>query len=158
MRYGWEKLSFVLREPEVPHLIREYWEELWPAKAAAPLDPDFGRMLQQEEQGVLRLWATRDEEKKLVGFVMFHVMPHLASRKTLFALDAGHYLSPSSRDLSEWVGVSMWRQALEALKALGVVVVMAHDNYARPLGPFFKRIGFEPRSTIYWKILGTPVK
>lgn len=104
-----------------------------------------------EGAGIFRVWTAR-RRGRVIGFILFHIHPHLNYRHTLFAFDGGHYLDTTYRD-NGWLGIKMWRSAIAALRDLGVRVVMAHDNSQRPLGPFFRRLGFEPRSTIYWKVL-----
>ena len=149
---GWAKVADLLAEPNMRGLILDYFEELSPMKAVAPLDPDFERMIACEAQGIFRVWAAR-QGGQVVGLVMLWIMPHLNYRSTLFAFDAGHYLVPDLRDGHRWSGVRMWRGLIDALRELGVKVLLAHDNAQRPLGPFFKRLGFEPRSTNYWLAL-----
>lgn len=149
--FGWEQVANLLAEPNIKALILSYWEELSPMKQVVPLDPDFDRMVQLEGHGMFRAWAARDGGL-LIGFILWHTVPHLNYRTTLFAIDGGHYLDPLSRG-ADWTGVKMWRKCLEALSEMGVKVVMAHDNMLRPLGPFFARLGFEPRSQIFWKAI-----
>lgn len=151
-RFGWGKLRDLLGEANLPDLIREYWEELSPVKQAAPLDPDWPGMLALEDAGQLKIWTAR-AERTLVGFIGFQVFPHMHHRSTLFAFDVGHFLSPEFRDNGR-LGFRMWRTAETALKAEGVKVIMAHDNADRPLLPFFLALGYEPRSTLFMKVIG----
>lgn len=150
--FGWENCATIFAEPNIVDLIREYWEELSPFKGHIPLAPDFKRMLELERVGYFRVWVARTEAGLLIGFIGWTITPHLAYRTTLFAHDAGHYLTPAYRDKG-WIGVKMWATSLAALKKLGVKVVDAHDNALRPLTPLFKRLGFEVMSTRFWKIL-----
>lgn len=151
IRCGWEGVSDLLREPGTRELLIEYWTELSPVKDVARLDPDFEQMTALEEAGRFRVWACR-VDGALAGFVSFHVVTHQNYRGTLFAIDGGHYLNPAFRGNGR-VGYRMWRSATAALKELGVRIVLAHDNAARPLIPFFLGLGFEPRSVVYWKVL-----
>lgn len=152
LKFGWEPCATIFAEPNLGDLIREYWEELSPFKDRMPLAPDFQRMITMEKAGVFRVWVARSENGLLIGFIGFNVTPHLSYRTTLFAYDAGHYLTPAYRDKG-WTGVKMWRTALVGLKKLGVKVVISHDNSLRPLTVFFKRLGFVPMSTTYWKMI-----
>lgn len=150
-RFGEEKLAALLKEPNIGDLIAAYWEELSPMKGVAPLNPDWASMIEREKRGEFFVWAAR-ADKTLIGFIAFHVVNHLNYRDTLFAIDAGHFLDASTRGNGQ-IGFRMWRTAEAALRKKNVRVIMAHDNAARPLLPFFLALGFEPRSTIFWKAL-----
>ena len=151
--FGWESITTILREPNIREMIHDYWEELSPIKQIAPLDPDFETMMRNEAAGSFKVWAARSGDGLLIGVILLHIMPHLNYKSTLFAFDAGHYLSPLYRDSKEWIGVKMWRAMFDPLQELGVKVLIAHDNALRPLTPFFLRLGFEPRSTWFWRAL-----
>ncbi len=146
--FGWEKLEVLLAEPNVRDLITGYWEELWPYKEI-PVDVDWARLLMFEAQGVFRVWAVR-VNKTLAGFVAFYVQPYVLAKSTLYAIDGSHFLAPDFRDKGR-IGYRMWKTAIDALDAEGVKFIMAHDNALRPLLPFFLSLGFEPRSTMFWR-------
>jgi hypothetical protein len=87
-----------------------------------------------------------------IGFAAFHLLCHLNYPTTLFAIDAGHFLSPAFRDKGR-IGFRMWRTVEPALKERGAKIIMAHDNMVHPLLPFFLALGYEPQSTLFWKVL-----
>ena len=149
--FTWEPVAELLKEANLRDLIAEYWEELSPHKERLQLAVDYEKMMAWEQVGIYRVWTAR-AEGVLAGFIGFQIVPHLNYRHTLFAFDMGHYLSPAYRGKG-WAGIKMWATACEALKTLGVKVVIAHDNSVRPLDSFFGRLGFEPRSTLFWKAL-----
>lgn len=144
--FGWERLEFLLKEPNIRDLIEAYWEELSPIKHI-PLDMDWPRLLDLEAQGIYRVWSAR-VGGTLAGFVSFYVQPHVYYRTVLFAVDGGHFLAPAFRDKG-MVGWRMWRTLKSALKEEGVRVAMLHDNAKRPLMPFFLALGAEPLSTMW---------
>ncbi len=150
--YRWEKLATVLAEPNAADLIRSYVEELSPIKHIAPVDPDWDLMQQREGEGVYKLWCAR-VEGTLAGYISFNLMGHPSYRGVLFAFDAGHYLSPAFRDNNGRIGYRMWRTVEPRLKGLGVKVIWAHDNAQRPLLPFMLALGYEPRGTMFTKVL-----
>ena len=150
-RFGWEKLETLLAEPNSAGMIADWWEEMHPDKAAAPLDPAWDDMLAMEKVGRFKCWTVR-EDKTLAGFVCFHVFPHLHHRSTLFAIDGGYYLSPEFRDYSR-LGYRMFKTVRTALKAEGVRIIVWHDNLKRPLMPFFLALGATPRSIMYWDVI-----
>lgn len=147
--FGWEPVAVLLAEPNIRELILEQWEEL-AANKTVPLDPDFERMRALERLGLYRAWAAR-RDGLLIGLIEFTVTPPLHHRGTTYAFDGGHFLHPEARSPFLWL--RMWRAALDALRGLGVRVVMAHDNPRRPLDRAFARLGFTPGGRLYWREL-----
>lgn len=150
--FGWEPLADLLNEPNIRDLVTSYWAELSPIKAVAPLDPDWSGMLDAERKCRFKVWTAR-VDGSLAGFIAWHIVPHLMHNSTLFAIDAGHYLGPAYRDTPGRVGLLMWRKTEAALKELGVKVILTHDNAVRPLLPFFLGLGYQPRSTMWWRVI-----
>ena len=151
MEFGWEPVEALLKDASLRDLIAEYWEELSPLKGIVPLDVDYEKMAALEKMGLHRVWVARDDGA-LAGLIGFYIQPHINYRSTLFAFDNGHYLSPPYRD-KDWAGIKMWRAACDALRGMGVKIVVGHDNVVHPLDPFFKRLDFQPRSTLFWRVL-----
>ena len=147
----WEGLAAVLAEPNAADMIRDYVEELSPLRDVVPVNPDWPRLAALEAEGIYKLWACR-VDGTLAGFVSFFVMPHHNYAGTLLACDAAHFLAPAFRDRGR-IGYRMWRSAEAALRELGVRCIMAHDSAMRPLMPFFLALDFEPRGTLFWKVL-----
>jgi hypothetical protein len=148
--FGWASVTDLLDEPNLRELAREQHEEFGGLPDTIPLDVDVEKMLALEKLGVFKVWTARQDDL-LIGFIEFHVSPTLHHRTTLFAIDGGHYLLPEFRDI--FVHIKMWRSALTALQGMGVAAVLAHDNPRRPLGAFFRRLGFDPGGSLYFKVL-----
>ena len=151
MECQWESVAELLKEAGLRDLLVAYWEELGPYKGVAPLAPDFDTMMKWEQEGQYRVWVAR-VDGALAGMIGFQTVPHLHYCTTSFAIDMGHYLSPAYRGKG-LLGIKMWASACAALKELGVKIVIAHDNAVHPLDSFFERLGFEARSTLFWKSL-----
>lgn len=151
VRFGWEPLEELLKEPNLADLVRQYADEYSPIRHIAEVDIDWPELVRRDREGAFAVWAAR-VGPTLAGFVSFYLWPHLFYRTTLFAVDAGHFLAPTFRDNSR-IGFRMWRTAERALEERGVRVIVAHDNAERPLMPFFLALGFEPRSTMFWKVI-----
>lgn len=145
--FGWQPLETILQEPNIRELLVNYWTELSPVKHL-PLDPNWDLMLEWDRQLIYRVWVCR-VDGTMAGFVSFFVQPHFLHRTTLFAVDAGHYLSPAYRDTNARLGWRMWKSARAALIEAGAKVMYAHDNARRPLMPFFLALGLEPLSTMW---------
>ena len=151
-RYGWEPLAAVLAEPNAPDLIRAYAEELTPVANAMPVDPDWDRLCTLEAAGIYHLWSAR-VDRTLAGFISFFVQTHHNYKSTLLAIDAGHFVSPAFRDTPGRIGYRMWKTAEAALREKGVKVIVAHDNSIHPLMPLMLALGYEPRGTLFYKVL-----
>ena len=146
LTFGFERLSILLKEPNIRDLLTSYWQELTPLTGHR-LDIDWARLLKHEEQGIYRIWTAR-VNGTLAGFAAFYVQTHVYHKTLLFAVDGGHYLSPAFRNNGR-LGYRMWKTVISALKEDGVKVIMAHDNARRPLMPFFLSLGLEPLSTMW---------
>jgi len=146
LTFGWERLSILLKEPNIRDLLVSYWSELSPLKGHR-LDIDWARLLRHEAEGIYRIWTVR-VNGTLAGFAAFYVQTHMYHKGVLAAVDGGHYLAPAFRGKG-MVGWRMWRSAKAALIEEGVQFIMAHDNAKRPLMPFFLALGFEPLSTMW---------
>lgn len=148
LSFGWERLSILLKEPNIRDLLTSYWQELSPFPNLR-LDIDWPHFFQQEQIGVYRVWAAR-VNGTLAGFMSFYVKTHPHFKTTLVAIDGGYYLAPGFRDTTSMVGIRMWRSATAALKKEGVQMGFLHDNALRPLSPFLLAIGARPFSSMWF--------
>ena len=123
--FGWEPVARLLEEPNLDEMLRAHWEELSAHKEEMPLDVDYQRLVDYDDQGIYRVWTARDGDT-LVGYIAFYVYVPPHHRRTLIAVDDGYYLDPAHR--RGWVGVRMWRAALDALAQLGVIGVIGHHK------------------------------
>jgi GNAT superfamily N-acetyltransferase len=135
--------------------LRAHWEELSAHKDEMPLDVDYQRLVNYNDQGIYRVWTARDGDT-LVGYIAFYVFVPPHHRKSLIAVDDGYYLDPSYR--RGWAGVRMWREALDALAQLAVIGVIGHHklHFQRQrggIGAIFRRLGFEPTDELWWLTL-----
>lgn len=146
--FGWDTLEIVAADPRFRDLIERQWKEL--AQVDGYPCPDYKRGFAMEKAGHWKLWTGRQDDR-LVGFIQWQILPPLGYRGMLWAFDCGHYIDPEIRDI--FVALRMWREAEPALKALGVSMIRGHDNHRHPLGPFFKRLGYESVSTAYQKVI-----
>lgn len=127
-------------------LLREHAEEALPP--GIPFDPDFGRAIRLEAEGVYRLWVARDG-KTLAGYVGWYVMPHMHSRTTLAAIADAVFLSAPFRRGA--AGINLVMTPLPALKELGVrwVICDMPERYT----PMMRRLGFAQTSPGWRKLL-----
>ena len=153
--FGWEPVARLLEEPNLDEMLRAHWEELSAHKEEMPLDVDYQRLVDYDDQGIYRVWTARDDDT-LVGYIAFYVYVPPHHRRTLIAVDDGYYLDPAHR--RGWTGVRMWRSALDALAQLGVIGVIGHHKLhfqkrRGGIGAIFRRLGFEPTDELWWLTL-----
>ncbi len=146
--FGWSPLSEIFREPNWRDLILDQWIELSPL----PDEPniDFDAMYAAEAAGVFRVWVVRNDGL-MIGFIQWMFHRPFAYKGQLWAMDRGYYVDCLFRDTA--TAIAMWRTAEAALREMGVSVILGHDNEKRPLGPFFKRLGYDRISSMYLKRL-----
>lgn len=148
--YGWESIKDLLEEPNFRDIVRSYHGELW-GERGIPCDPDWLKRIAMQEAGTYRAWTAR-VDGTWAAFIEWQIMPTLNAKGTLFAIDAGHYVSPTFRDNNR-LGYRLWSTAFAALQREGVKVVMSHDNIKRPLMPFMLSLGMRPVGVMYYKVL-----
>ena len=85
LSFGWERLEFLLKEPNLRDLLTAYWQELSVIKHL-PLDIDWAHFLEQERAGIYRIWTAR-VNGTFAGFVSFYVKTHPYYRSVLMAVD-----------------------------------------------------------------------
>lgn len=155
LRFQWEPLKKLVKEPNLQELLREHWEDLAIHKDQMILDPDWDRYFAIEGAGFYRVWAARDGAT-LAGYVGWFLQPHIHYKSTRLAMEDLYLLStPYRKGLA---GVRMFKTALDALKELGVERVIVHSkvHYQAErggLGPLFKRLGFVHMDELWSRML-----
>ncbi len=165
--FGWEKVADFQSDPDAHDLIFQMEEHVGMLFSDIPMVVDWKRMRDLEAAGMYRLWVAREADApataqsreaitlqpkaglgRIVGWIEFQIQTSTHRATTLFATDCGHWVDPSLPNRG-WVWIKMWREALPALKKLGVRRAVAHDSVTRPLGGAFERLGFRPTSTFF---------
>lgn len=101
--------------------------------------PDRKRYLEIEKAGTLRLFTMRAEGKKLVGYGLFFVVPHLHYSKVLWAMQDVLYVDPAYRGRS---AVRFIRWTDSRLRDEGVGVVYRHVSVRRDYSRTLERMGY----------------
>lgn len=149
LTFGWEPIERLLAAPNACGMIRSQYIET--GNPDIPLDIDWQAKVALEAAGRMRVWAAR-ADGTLAGFICWHITGHLNYRSTLMAITDTHCLDPAFRDIPR-IGWRMWRTSEIALRELGVKVILAHDDGARSLLPWFLALGMRPSMTIFEKVL-----
>lgn len=141
----------LIQAPGFLDLVRANYEELSLHKEDVPLFLDVPRILMLEANNIFRVWAARGGER-VIGYIPWHIMPPINHGRTPTAYSGDHYLSPKYRN-SEWLGVRMWRECLDALRLGGIMLVVTQDSVHRSMEPMFRRLGFELTGNHYAMVL-----
>jgi hypothetical protein len=136
LTYGFEFVEHIRKDPDLKTILKA-WEDNF--ISFLPPDPNWDRMERAEKAGCYAIWVAR-KGRRLVGFIEWHLGPTFHQKSTMYAIDGGHFVTPEHCGTFDWL--RMWRLAMEALRELGVQVVIAHDSPARPLNVVFTRLGF----------------
>lgn len=155
VRFQWEPLRVLLKEPNINDLLNEHWRELGVHQTKMPLDPDYARMIAAEDMGYFKVWTARDG-KTLVGYMAFFIQPHLHFKSTITAVEDLYLLTASHR--KGMTGYRMFVTAIDALKAHGAQRLYLHckvhfEKDRGGLGQMFERLGFVHTDNYYSKIL-----
>ena len=146
---GWTSFNTLLADSAFMELLETQWGELTHLPDRPP-SPDWDRVLEHERLGLLKVWTARINGD-IRGFIAWNFIYPLGYPASLWAVDGGWYFDPKRRNA--WKALRMWQSSEIALRAMGVEIMRAHDNIKRPLGPFFKRLGFHPVAVNYLKEL-----
>lgn len=137
--------------PDARPLLQAHWMEIAQYQDI-PLVVDVERYRQAERDGTLLILSVRDDQRRLVGYCLFFVMPHPHYKTSVHAFEDVIYIDPSVR------GFMLARQLLKEshriLRERGVQVVTHHVKLAHPaLGRLLSRDGYTAAETLYTKRL-----
>lgn len=109
-----------------------------------PLEIDAAKYQFAEDQGILKVFTIREEEK-LIGYASFFLYTHSHHLSSVHATQDTIYITPSRRG----VGLEFSQYCDEQLKNCGV----SHVHRALPIGSSFgeklARNGYEAKETVY---------
>lgn len=150
LRFGWEPLAELLKEPALKDLIAEHFEEIAEDKGDIPLDIQWDYYLGLEKRGILKIWVARGAAGDLAGYWCWFIDRH-PNYAAIYAWALPFYLTPEHRGgLS---GLRFLTSVEGELKELGVARVVLHEKCGSPLGGLFKRAGYRPYETHHTKVL-----
>lgn len=138
--------------------ISDLWDEAFPLFAAhhnesgvltpEDLAPSRSRYESLEAIHMSRLFTAR-HNGELVGYAIFHIMPHLQYSKKMFAMQDVVYMKPEHRGIS---GTKFLVYTDSELRAERVDVIVRHVasqcDYSRTLS----RLGYSAIETAYMRV------
>lgn len=151
IKFSQEKLSDLLGSDNLYDLLFDHWEEVAVHKEGIPFDPDIEKYKEMERIGVLHVITARDG-KKLVGYSIYIVSPHIHYMSSVFAVNDVVYLSPEYR--RGFTGIKLLKFAEESLKKEDVDVIHMHVKNRVNFGGVLSRMGYQSIEEIYSKYIG----
>jgi GNAT superfamily N-acetyltransferase len=130
-----------------------HWREVAINQDRVPLDVDVPRLLQYERMGCLGIVTARDG-KRIVGYVVVLMGPHLHHASTKWGQFDGFWLEPGWR--TGLVGYRLLQNAVRMAKEKGIQVltVPVKTNFANGrVMKLFERLGFVAEDVLYSKVL-----
>jgi len=129
----------------------EHWMETEGHHAEAGFNPDYQRGVDLEAQGRYLLIVARERAtgRLVANYGLYlarsmHSQQLIATEDTLFVARA-HRSGP--------LGIRLIRYAEAALRLLGCTELNVSVKLVNKVGPMIERMGYEPTSTLYTKIL-----
>ena len=144
-------LSVAQMQVEGKVLLDEHYEELTQHKEIVKLDVDWAKYEMLEKTGVCQAWGAWEEER-LIGYVVFFVIPHLHYKSNIFASNDVLFLKKSHR--LGMTGIRLIRHAEKELSKNGPVKVVWHVKPETTLEVLLDHFGYTYEESKMSKILG----
>lgn len=137
--------------PDAQELLKDHWEEIALNKEKIALNPDWEAYEKLEDDGKLKVFTARDNNK-LIGYfvVIVGVNPHYKDH--LFAINDIIYLDKDYR--KGFTGIKIIKFAEKCLKEDGVSVLSINTKVHKPFDRVMVYLGFRPIERVYSKYIG----
>ena len=137
--------------PDAQELLKDHWEEIALNKEKIALNPDWEAYEKLEDDGKLKVFTARDNNK-LIGYfvVIVGVNPHY--KDDLFAINDIIYLDKGYR--KGFTGIKIIKFAEKCLKEDGVSVLSINTKVHKPFDRVMVYLGFRPIERVYSKYIG----
>lgn len=146
-----EKTSLAwLREDDLEAMMHAHWKECSIHHDEVPFDPDWQMADGMERRGVLHAFGLFDD-KKLVGYAVFEVAPHLLHKSTMYAWNTGIYVTPAARKGN--AGAKLFVESEKLLAALGVRKITYLAPNESPLNKLLGKAGYTPSEHYFTKLV-----
>lgn len=131
-------------------LFQADWQETNPHADKIPLAMDYARYDEIEQEGRLFIFAARDDEGRLVGYIGFIEQKSMQHQARLAGC-TGLFICKEHR--GRMLAMQLIRSALDALKAEGIVKVSISSGPMHDIGPMLARFGFIREEIVYSTVL-----
>lgn len=135
--YQEELLTEALLKESEP-LARQYYQDLVP-EHDLPYDLNVGQYLGAQDHGNVVFVSCRDDGK-IVGGILFFVMPYLYSRRKMIAIEEWFYLDEQYR--KGFAGIKLLKTAERVLKLRGVDIINVICKAHQDKTALYERLGY----------------
>jgi hypothetical protein len=139
-----------LREDNLEAMMFAHWRECSIDHDAVPLNPDWELAAEMEKRGTLLAFGLFDD-RKLVGYAVFEMAPHLMFKSTLYAWNTGFYVAPESRKGN--AAFKLFVGCEDALKRMGVKKITCLAPNESSLNRLLGKGGYTPTERYYTKLV-----
>ena len=136
--------------PELQDTFIEHWQELAEDKDLVPLDPDYDRYIDMDNNGNLFFFSCR-KDGELIGYFVGIVCRGLHYATTIDCRLDIFYIRKEHRGSS--LGIKLFKAAEKELRALGVDRWYVGCKVKHDTSALFERLGFRPIETFFSKML-----
>jgi len=130
-------------------IIKDHYEELSVTKTY-PLDPDWDAYKQILDVARLK-FVTCKEDGKLIGYIIYFVMPHLHYKTCLTAFEDIYFLKKEYR--KGRVGIRMFQFAEKLLKEQGINRIIYNTKVHSDNSSLFEYLGYSFMDKVFTKLL-----
>jgi len=134
---------------ELKEIIKDHYEELSVTKAY-PLDPDWDAYKQILDAGRLK-FVTCKKDGKLIGYIIYFVMPHLHYKTCLTAFEDIYFLKKEYR--KGRVGIRLFQYAEKMLKEQGINRIIYNTKVHSDNTSLFEYLGYSFMDKVFTKLL-----
>lgn len=149
MIYQQEFLTTV--EDDIRPLLDKHWQEIALNKDKIKLNPDWEAYHNLEQEGLLKIFTAREEDK-LVGYFVVVVQRNLHYKDHLFAVNDIIFLHPDYR--KGRTGIKLIQFAEQCLKEDGVSVLSINTKVHKPFDVLMEFLRFRLIERVYSKYIG----
>lgn len=132
--------------PEISALMQKHFFELSKYADKLKLDIDLDYYKKLELVNLLRVYAIRDNDEKMIGYAVFTVMNHLRYKYKIAAQNDVIFLLPEYR--KGFTGVKIVKEITSRLLEEADLVTW-HVKDSHDFSPILTRMGFVKQDTVY---------
>jgi GNAT superfamily N-acetyltransferase len=125
---------------ELDELVHDYYASTVAAEDMPPLDFNWSVYCALEHAGMLKLYTARNKDD-LVGFVLYHVYPHLHHRTYMTAACDTLAVKPEQR--GKGIGRALMEYAEPQLKKCDVKSITHQFRTCYTAKPLFPKLGYK---------------
>lgn len=147
MTLSYQVESITVIRDEGDDLLHAHWQEIAAFKNCQKLDPDWATYEKMEAAGRLWTMTARNEQGRLVGYIVMGIAYSLHYKGLLSAAEDVHFLERDYR--KGMAGYFMLRFMIKAMRERGVKFLSIRTKAARSHEILFKRLGMTMHDIVY---------